>query len=130
MKRFNPWQLLLTAFVTTSIRLFLYGIMPNASWVIPISLMHSFTFGVYWIATVAYVDQMSSDEIKSSAQGMLYAVLNLSRMSAALVIGGLYDLIGASDLFKISALFSIFAVALFWLNKPRVQKAESLGGSL
>jgi PPP family 3-phenylpropionic acid transporter len=118
LKRFGSWRLLLVAYGAISIRLVLYAIMPDAWWVLPISLLNSLTFGVYWIATVAYVDQMASDEIKSSAQGMLYAVLNVSRMIAALLSGYLYDLVGGGNLFLISALFSLFAIILFWFNKP------------
>jgi PPP family 3-phenylpropionic acid transporter len=104
--------------------------MPAAEWVIPISLLNSFTFGVYWIATVAFVDQMASDAIKSTAQGMLYAVLNISRMVAALVSGYLYDLVGAANLFLIAAMFSLFAIVLFWFNNPDKVKQESIGGEL
>ena len=119
LKRFSPWQLLMVAFGTTTLRLFLYGVMPSAYWVIPICLLHSLTFGLYWIATIAYVDQLSSDAIKSSAQGMLYSVLNVSRMLAALVSGFLYDMVGAGSLFLISAAVSLFAILLFWINKPK-----------
>ncbi len=118
LKRFGSWRLLLVAYLAISIRLFLYAVMPDAWWVLPISLLNSLTFGVYWIATVAYVDQMASDEIKSSAQGMLYAVLNVSRMVAALVSGYIYDIVGGGNLYFISALFSLLAIILFWFNKP------------
>lgn len=130
LNRFGPWKLLMAAFAATSIRLILYSVMPAAGWVIPISLLNSITFGVYWIATVAYVDKMASDEIKSSAQGMLYAVLNISRMLAALVSGYLYDLVGAANLFLIAAVFSVCAVFLFWHNKPEGVKRQTYGGAI
>ncbi len=119
LKRFKPRQLLMVAFGATGLRLLLYSIMPDASWVLPISLTHSLTFGVYWIATIAYVDQLSADEIKSSAQGILYAVLNVSRMISAIICGYFYDLVGGSQLFLISAVFSLAAIFLLSLNRPK-----------
>ncbi len=130
LKRYPPRTLLMVAFGVSVLRLSLYGVMPSAGWVIPISLLHFLTFGIYWIAAVAYVDQMAADEIKSSAQGMFYAVLNVSRMLASIVCGFLYDQVGGSHLFLITAGFSIFAVILLWMNKPKNQAVEILGGEV
>ncbi len=119
LKRYSPWQLLMVAFGATTLRLLIYGVMPSANWVIPVCLLHSLTFGLYWIAIIAYVDQLSSNEIKSSAQGILYSMLSISRMLGSLVSGVLYDIVGAGSLFQISAAFSLLALLLFSFNKQK-----------
>ena len=128
LNRFGSWQLLMVAYGAMCIRLLLYGIMVDVHWVLPISFLNSLTFGVYWIATVAYIDQMASDDIKSSAQGMLYAVLSVSRMAAALISGYIYDLVGGGNLYLISSVFSLFAIILFWFNKPSKNQIVVNGG--
>jgi PPP family 3-phenylpropionic acid transporter len=130
IKRYGPWRLLMLAYGVSIMRLVFYSMMSDALWVIPISLLHSFSFGVYWIATIAYVDQMASEDIKSSAQGMLYAVLNISRMLSALISGYLFDRVGGANLFLISAFVSVFAVLLLWLIKPGSAQFQTIGGEV
>jgi PPP family 3-phenylpropionic acid transporter len=128
VKRHGPWQLLMVAYGVSVFRLIFYSIIPEPGWVLLISLLHSLSFGVYWIATIAFVDQITSEDIKSSAQGMLYAVLYFSRMLSSLVSGYLFDRVGGRYLFLISALFSLMAVLLFWFNRPKGEPLKSIAG--
>lgn len=126
IKRYGSWRLLMVAYGVSVFRLVFYSIIPEPRWVLLISLLHSLSFGVYWIATIAFVDQITSEEIKSSAQGMLYAVLYFSRMLSSLVCGYLFDRVGGRYLFLISALFSLMAVLLFWFNRPNSGQMDSV----
>ncbi len=118
LKNFGPWRLMMLAYAAMVLRLFLYSRMTVPGWAIAISLLHCMTFGLYWISVVASIDQMASDEIKSSAMGLMYAVLNISRMLASLFIGYLYDQVGGGNLFFISSGISFLALILLWVNKP------------
>ena len=118
LTRFGPWRLLLFAYAVTALRLFLYGVMPAAVWAIPISLLHSVTFGVYWIAGVAYVDNLAPDNLKATAQGLLYATMGMAGILGGPIAGLIFDTLGAGWLFVASSVMALSALVLLWFGRP------------
>ncbi|NOH10073.1 MAG: MFS transporter [Chloroflexi bacterium] len=116
--RFGPWRLLLFAYIISALRWFAYGIMPSAEWAIPIALLNSVTFGVYWVAGVAYVNQLAPKELKATAQGLFYASFGISGVLGSPINGYIFDTLGASWLFLISSVLGLGAAGLLWLGRP------------
>ena len=98
--------------------------MPAAEWAIPISLLHSVTFGVYWIAGVAYVDQLAPNDLKATAQGLFYASFGIAGVLGGPINGYIFDTLGANWLFLISSVFALGAVGLLWLGRPLPVRAS------
>lgn len=116
--RYGPWRLLLFAYGISALRWFAYGVMPSAGWAIPISLLHSVTFGVYWVAGVASVDRLAPVDLKATAQGLFYASFGIAGVLGGPINGYLFDTLGASWLFLIASALALGALALLWLGKP------------
>ncbi len=118
IRRFGPWHMLLFAYIVSGIRWLLYGLMPSPEWAIPISLLHSITFGVYWIAAVSYVNWLAPPNMKATAQGLFHAVFGLSNVIGSPINGAIFDMMGAAWLFRATSLTAIVACILLWFGKP------------
>jgi len=113
LKRFAPRKMLAAAILAYLIRMVLYGIMPSATWAPFISLLNSASFGLFWIGSIAYINDLAPDEIKSTSQGLLTAILNLASLASTTFSGWLYDAAGPANLFRILALFCLAAILIF-----------------
>jgi PPP family 3-phenylpropionic acid transporter len=118
LRRFGPWRLLLFACSVSALRLFLYGIMPTASWAVPISLLNSVTFGVFWIAGVAYVDRLAPANMKATSQGLLYTAMGVGGVLGGPISGSIFDSLGANWLFIASGVMALGAFGLLSLARP------------
>jgi PPP family 3-phenylpropionic acid transporter len=127
LKRFSPRKLIAAGMCAYILRMFCYGIMPSPEWAPLISVLNGASFGFFWIGSVAYVNELAPDEIKSTSQGLLLAILNLSSLASATFIGWLYDSTGPANLFFIMSAFSLAALLIFTFGtiaqrkKPAIQ---------
>jgi MFS family permease len=121
IKRYHPRILLGFSFILYTLRLFLYGIIPSTSWVIPLSLLHGVSFGLYWVSSVAYANRIAPDNLKGTTQGVLIAIISLSSMLGGLLSGWIFDFLGVSTLFRIYSLFGIVALYILW-KRPKTAR--------
>ena len=126
INRWGPWRLLMAAYSMAVLRFLLYGLIPTPEWALPVSLLHSFTFGVFWIGGVAYVNNLAPVGMKATGQGFFYATLNLSRVLAAPVNGYLFDTLGPAVLFRVGALIGLVALGVLWIGKPKVVSLQKV----
>lgn len=116
LKRFSPRRLIAAAMLAYILRMALYGFMPSPLWAPYISVINSVTFGLFWIGSIAYVNELAPDEIKATSQGLLLAVMNLASLISTAFSGWLYDIAGPANLFRILSLFCLAAVIIFVLG--------------
>lgn len=122
LKRFSPRKLIVVGMFAYMLRMFCYGIMPTPQWAPLINLLNSITFGLFWIGSVAYVNELAPDEIKATSQGLLLAILNLSSLASAAFTGWIFDTTGPANLFLILAVFSLAAGLLFSFGTIALRK--------
>jgi len=124
IKRYHPRKLLGFSFIIYALRLFLYGIMPSQNWVLPLSLLHGVSFGLYWVSSVAYANEIAPDYLKGTTQGVLMAIISLSSMLGGMLSGWGFDRLGAATLFRIYSLFGLLALFILW-SRPRAVRTSS-----
>jgi MFS transporter, PPP family, 3-phenylpropionic acid transporter len=113
LKRFSPRKLIAAGMGAYTLRMFCYGIMPSPEWAPLISLLNGASFGLFWIGSVTYVNELAPDEIKATSQGLLLAIMNLASLVSSTFIGWLYDTTGPANLFIIMSAFSLAAGLIF-----------------
>lgn len=121
---FSPWLLkkmgiknmILVAVFAFVLRMALYAVMPQASWALPISLLNSLTFGIFWIASVVYVNQLAPAGLESTSQSLLLSTMSLASVVGAPISGWLYDLRGGTFLFGGFAVLAFSSLIWFWLG--------------
>jgi MFS family permease len=122
----NRWgikSVLLLALAALAVRLLAYAIISNPWLVLPVQLLHGFTFSALWTAGVAYADKVAPPGLGTTAQGLFTGVfMGLAAAVGAFVGGVLYENIGLSWMFG-SAGLGLLAVLFFigMLSQSRFQ---------
>ncbi len=119
MARFGPVRLQVAAFAAFIVRGALLAIMPSAGWAVPISALGGAAFSLFWISAVTYANDSAPDHLKTTAQALLFALLNLAGMAGSLVSGWLYDTTGHSGLFWATALFAALGLGVLAARQLR-----------
>ncbi len=112
LARFGPVRLQVAAFAAFILRGALLALMPAPGWAVPISALGGVAFSLYWISAVAYANDSAPDHLKSTAQALLFSLLNLAGMAGSLVTGWLYDVTGYSGLFWATAGFAALGLGV------------------
>lgn len=103
------------------LRFALLSIVPNASWVVPIQLFHTFSFTFYMLASVRMAHRLGGRELAATAQSLLASANALGSITGALVGGMLLDQIGIFLVFRLAALMALVAFLVFQFGMRRVR---------
>jgi MFS transporter, PPP family, 3-phenylpropionic acid transporter len=130
LRRWGARGLLLFALLAQVVRTFAYALMPAAWLILPISLLHGFTFSAMWSASVAYAGELAAPKgLMATAQGLLGGVsMGLGGVVGALVGGLVYERYGPVTLFVAVGTVAL-AGLLFFLSAGRNPAAQR-GGPL
>ncbi len=124
-RRLRLEWLLAGSFAFYGLRMALYSLIPTPGWALVIGLMHSVTYGLFWIAALNFVHRITPPELKTTGQGLFSACMGLSIALGSLINGWLYDGLGPVRLFQMDGLFCLLAAGLFvyWFILPHKQSA-------
>ncbi len=111
------------AVVSSVLRYVLYALMPAAEWAVPIALLNGLTFATYWIGSVVYIDRIAPENLRSTGQTLLAAILGLASALGAPIGGQILDLAGGAVLFAIGAAVVGASYIFFRLGFNRESKA-------
>ena len=74
--------------------------MPSAWYVLPIQLLHGFTFSAMWVAGVSYANRAAPQGMGATAQGLLSGIsMGIAGATGAVVGGYLYGHVGPAATF-------------------------------
>jgi PPP family 3-phenylpropionic acid transporter len=112
--RFRELPLLAVASLFYMIRMGLLGFIDRPWLFVLVQLMHSVTFGIYYITALRYLQSIVPDEYRASGQA-LFAVVwtGISGLAAGTIGGWIYDAFGLSPVFKTAAMFALAAAVGF-----------------
>lgn len=102
-KRFSLNQILMCAFLVSSVRWLVLAHTTSAAAFVANALAHGFTFGAFYIASVSWLAEHTPVELRASAQSLFVA--------ATFGVGGLVGLLGAGRLYDVIGGASVFTVA-------------------
>ena len=111
--RLSSQRMFILALAVYAIRLVLYSLLPAASWVLPVQLLHGLSFGVYLMSSVELIQRLVGRELAATAQGLLSSALAFGQITGALVGGALLDRIGVSAIYRLGSVVMVIAIAVF-----------------
>jgi len=129
-RRFSARSLIVVAVLAGIPRWWFTGTADSSAVLVAAQSLHGLTFGLWWIAGVAYVAERAPDHLRGTAQGAFMAAgFGLGSMSALLVAGQVLPRVGSSSLFVGLVGVSALAVALLpWALSGATPDASSDGG--
>ena len=113
LRRFGAPRLLTIAFVFYALRMYGYGAIPSAPWVLAVSLIQGPSFGLYWVSAVTYATELTPADLRTTSQGLLSATISLASVIGAAMSGWLFDYVGSRGLFTVLAGCCCLALLLF-----------------
>jgi len=104
--------LLVAALFSHPLRLFLYTIVSNPCLILPIQLLHGLTFGVLYVAAVAFISDITS-ETRGTALG-LYNTAQSAGSAVGSALGGVIaDNYTLTNMYRFMTAFSFIPALLF-----------------
>ena len=124
LRRVGHTLLLSLAFILFTVRGILLALMPSPEWAVGISLLAGLSFASFWLSAVAYANESAPDHLKSTAQGLLFSILNIANMGGSMSSGWLFDQVGPRGLFWGMSAFSALGLLVFitgrlWFRRNR-----------
>jgi PPP family 3-phenylpropionic acid transporter len=89
LQRFKAYGLLMLAMVVTGLRMCLFALCATPGAVLLIQLLNGLTLPVMWVAAVSYADAHAPPGMKTTAQGLLSAMVEGFGMAVGAMVGGL-----------------------------------------
>ena len=138
IRRYGAPTLMLASMAAFVVRSVLVSFLVNPWLVLPLQLLHGFTFAGAWTAGVAIAKQNSPPGLETSAQSLFsFAYSGVGGLSGSIVGGQLYDSLGPRLMYRIKALIfaaTAMAYALTLIDWERLcgpqRKCRRRGGSL
>lgn len=114
-RRFSARSLILLSAATAVFRWICMGFQPGLEFLIPLQLLHAFTFALGFMGCVNFIANWTSDEIAAEAQGFFQMLQQAMSVIALVAFGWLTGLMGAQAYF-IAAAFAFIGAVLIWLS--------------
>ena len=123
LRHWNVRQLMKVAMLFFAIRALAYSLL-NTPWLaLPIQLLHGPTFSLMWLSGVSFADEIAPAGLGATAQGLFSGVmLGIGSAAGAFLGGLLYDHIGIVNMFRVTAIGSLFALCLMLLMEKKNYK--------
>jgi hypothetical protein len=127
ISRHGAGRVLMVAYAVSSVRWFLLATLRSPAALVAIQLLHAFTFGAFYLAAVALVDDESPSELRASAQGIFSALTWGFASSVGLAISGVVSRHGGMPaVFATACVFSLAStIVAAALGRERVQLSEN-----
>lgn len=113
--RFSARSLILLSSAAAVFRWICMGFQPGLEFLIPLQLLHAFTFALGFMGCVHFIANWTSDEIAAEAQGFFQMLQQIMSVIALIAFGWLTGLMGAKAYF-IAAAFAFVGALLVWLS--------------
>jgi MFS transporter, PPP family, 3-phenylpropionic acid transporter len=127
----GPRRMLIVAVAAMALRLLLSGVITDHTALAVVQFLHGPSFGVLWIAGVAYARELAPQGSRAVAQGLFTAVTGgLGGFAGSLLGGATYDAWGGAGTFLAAAAFTAVAALLLavWRPVPVVVVREATEG--
>ncbi|XP_019643770.1 PREDICTED: LOW QUALITY PROTEIN: major facilitator superfamily domain-containing protein 6-like protein B [Branchiostoma belcheri] len=126
IKRVTHAGLVSIAFLGLSVRFLYYSFLWTPWAVVPIELLHSFSYGAFWGAIMGYAEHISPPGIERTVQAIIAAIYwGLGFGTGSMVSGVIYDKYGVTILYRAACVVSVvwcLGFVLFQRFAPRKAK--------
>jgi MFS transporter, PPP family, 3-phenylpropionic acid transporter len=132
IKRFSIKHTLIITVLATALRMYLYSAIKTPEAALAIEVLHGFSWSLFWVVCVEYVDKLVQENWRATGQSLLYgAYFGVGAIAGNFWTGYLYDTkMKIADIFLLNA-FIILAVGVFiriFMKDVKMEEEPILGG--
>lgn len=121
-----PRHLLALAFAASAVRWAGMALAVRPGVMVALSLLHAFSFGMFYLAAVGFMARRVPDAIRSSGQALFAsATFGVGGLVGYALSGRLYDAIGGHRLFALAAALEGVSLLLILLARPAPAPADA-----
>jgi PPP family 3-phenylpropionic acid transporter len=128
-KRFSLENVMIFSLSIAAMRWFLLSFVDSGPVILITQVLHAFTYGAFHMASILYIDALSSEASKTLGQAVNNAVsYGLGLMAGFFLSGYLYETIGSHGLFMTSGGIAVFGgliMTVYQLGFQNRQKESS-----
>jgi MFS transporter, PPP family, 3-phenylpropionic acid transporter len=111
--RLGLTRMLGVAFALSAARWWLVAALHSAPWMVVLQLTHAFSFGLYWIAAMAWIAECVPSKLRATGQVLFTTATGLGSMLGYLIVGRIYDASGGAGLpFALAGVLELVPLAL------------------
>ncbi len=116
-----PRYLLGIAFALSAVRWAGMALVSSPTLLVGLSLLHSMTFGVFYLSSVAFMARRVPPHLRASGQGLFAAVtFGIGGLMGHTLSGVGYSLLGGHALFGVAGLLELVAVLFVLQSSPAI----------
>ncbi|WP_413381304.1 MFS transporter [Alkalihalobacillus sp. 1P02AB] len=113
-KDIEPMKLIIVAAFIFVIRWLLMSFFTNPWFVMPLQVLHGFSFGIVYITSLQYVSKMFPDHLQATGHVLFITTFfALSGIIGSLIGGAIIDLIGVSAMYFVMGISAFVGMVLF-----------------
>jgi MFS transporter, PPP family, 3-phenylpropionic acid transporter len=132
IKKFSIKHTLIITVLATALRLYLYSAIKTPEAALAIEILHGFSWSLFWVVCVEYVDKLVQENWRATGQSLLYgAYFGIGAIAGNFWTGYLYDTkMKIADIFLLNA-FVIITVAILikiFMKDVKMERAPVLAG--
>jgi PPP family 3-phenylpropionic acid transporter len=126
IKRYSAHTVFMAAAVITGIRLLLFAASRSPGPVMVIQLINGLTLPILWVAAVAYANEHAPEGLRTTAQGLLSAmVYGIGAAAGGFVGGPLLESIGGRGLYLVFGIVTLAVVGTVALIEQVLSRREA-----
>ncbi|WP_106494694.1 MFS transporter [Lentibacillus sp. Marseille-P4043] len=112
-RKFHTLIFIIIAGVLYSIRWFLYAVIDDPIYIIPLQVLHGLTFGIFYLSAFQFISRLIPKLLQSTGHLVFYAVFfGISGIVGSLTGGALIDSYGGGTLYFVMGCCALFGTIL------------------
>ena len=121
MRHIGENGLLKISFITYAFRWLVYSFIQVPALVLPLQLLHGFSYGTFQVGGVTYVNNRTPKSMRTTGQAIFTTIsYGIGPIIGTLIGGYFYDTVGIATLFRILSVITIVGLSVFlFASKPR-----------
>ena len=125
IKKVGYKKFMLIATIPMAIRMFTYGLIPNAYIFLCVSIVHCLGVAISTVASLAYIQESVNPAVFGTAITLLNAAISIGKAIYGYVFGSVYQFFGSYYIFLISGVIVVIAIILIMTTK-RFDEADRI----
>ena len=123
-KRFKLKTIFLVSSLAFTLRWFLVATFQVPGILLLSQLLHSLTYGLFYVTAVNYIASIVKEEFRATGQNLYASTISISSVISSLIGGFIFDNLGSRTLYLLGSIIALTAGLLYYYKMTAREKAS------